>query len=272
MNYTIFNEDCLSKMKELPAHSIDMILCDLPYGTTALKWDSVLPLDKLWECYWHVIKPNGAIVLFGNTPFTEMLGASQIQYLKYKWIWLKPGVTGVLNSKKMPLKNNEDVLVFYKDLPVYNPQNLQPYGKTKKNAKSRLNENFIEESAIISGGFNKSEYKQAFTNHPRLTIETLNLTQDGYNERHVGSNGSAIMATLDRKLEGNQHPTQKPISLLSYLIKTYTNPGETVLDNTMGSGSTGVAALQSGRHFIGIEKDKEYYDIAKKRLSSVKKS
>lgn len=272
---SLYNGDCIEAMEKLEAGSVDMILCDLPYGTTSLKWDSIIPFDVLWKSYWRVLKPNGAVVLFATTPFTEALGASQIQYLKYKFTWMKPGVTGVLNASKMPLKNTEDILVFYRSLPTYNPQNLQPFGKKVKNSKSRLNENFAEESAIISGGFNKAEYEQKHTGHPRSVLfsesysekNIKNFEQEAYNDICVGENGSLIMSSVERKKEGNLHPTQKPIDLLLYLIKTYTNEGETVLDNTMGSGSTGVAALLSGRKFVGIEKDPKYFEICVNRIN-----
>lgn len=223
--------DCLKLMKDIHDKSIDMILCDLPYGTTKNKWDSIIPLDELWEQYERIIKDNGAILLFSQTPFAQQLGASNLKLLKYEWIWDKKRVTGFLNSKKMPMKKHENILVFYKKLPTYNPQFTRgkPYHTYKKAPST--NYNFFE------------------TNY-----ETKN---DGWR---------FPVDIQSFSPETGLHPTQKPIALLEYLIKTYTNENETVLDNCMGSGSTGVACVNTNRNFIGIEIDDNYFNIAKKRI------
>ena len=208
-----------------------MILCDLPYGMTQNKWDSIIPLDSLWKEYNRVIKDNGAIVLTASTPFDKMLGASNIKNLRYEWIWKKNNVTGHLNAKRMPMKEHENILVFYKKQPTYNPQGILPYNKITKRGGNGDNYNG-------SGTENFQEY----TNYPRSILEFP------YDKIKL-------------------HPTQKPIALFEYLANTYTNEGETVLDNCMGSGSTGVACINTNRNFIGIELDKTYFDIAVKRIN-----
>lgn len=228
----LYHGDCLAFLPWIPSGSIDMILCDLPYGTTRNKWDSVLDLNKLWSEYKRVIKSNGAIVLFAQTPFDKVLGASNLDMLKYEWIWEKDNGTGFLNAKKMPLKIHENILVFYKSTPTYNPQmrlGFKPY--TQKSGR---------------GSHNYGSQIQVTTENTgdRYPIDILLFTRD----------------------KNKIHPTQKPVALLEYLIKTYTNPGETVLDNCMGSGSTGVACVNTGRNFIGIEKEQKYFNIAEKRI------
>lgn len=229
--------DCLELMKDIPDCSIDMILCDLPYGTTRNKWDVVIPLDKLWNDYERVIKDNGAIVLFSQMPFTAELVLSNKKLFKYEWIWQKTIGTGFLNAKKMPLKIHENICIFYKKLPTYNPimrKGFKPY----KIKSGKASQNYGEQVQVetISDG----------TRYPIDIIEfpTVNMMSK----------------------EKCGHPTQKPVSLLEYLIKTYTNEGETVLDNCMGSGSTGVACIHTNRNFIGMELDKNYFDIAKERI------
>ena len=228
----IYNEDCLEGMKGIADGSVDMILCDLPYGTTRNKWDSVIPLEPLWKQYSRVIKPNGAIVLTAQTPFDKVLGCSNLQMLKYEWIWRKTKATGHLNAKKMPMKEHENVLVFYKNLPTYNPQGLveleSPILRKGKNNGTNY------------GKSDKDSYRKV-TGYPRDVLE-------------FPSEGKTV------------HPTQKPVALFEYLIKTYTNPGELVLDNCMGSGTTAIACMNTKRNFIGFEMDKGYYDIACKRI------
>jgi site-specific DNA-methyltransferase (adenine-specific) len=228
----IHHGDCLELMKDIPDGSIDMILCDLPYGTTACKWDTVIPFEHLWYQYKRIIKDNGAIVLTAQTPFDKVLGASNIKWLKYEWIWQKTEATGFLNAKKMPLKEHENILVFYKKQPTYNPQFIQgkPYKYKKENISSKNYGDSKGTDLIVNEG----------KRHPR-TIRTF-------------------------KKDKGLHPTQKPVDLFEYLIKTYTNEGETVLDNCIGSGTTAIAAVQTGRCFIGIEKEKEYVDLANKRI------
>lgn len=236
--------DCLEKMKMIPNGSVDMILADLPYGTTACKWDTIIPFDELWKNYNRIIKPNGAIALFCIQPFTSILGASNIEWLQYQWHWNKMHATGHLNAKKRPMKLIEDILIFYKSQPTYNAQDLIYSPKSMKNSDSDCQRGKNNKTSTVSGGL-KKEYTQEYTNWP------VDLIQ------FKSANGN------------KEHPTQKPVALLEYLIKTYTNEGELVLDNTMGSGSTGVACLNTKRRFTGIEKDGSYYDIAKNRIIEV---
>ena len=214
----IYNEDCLEGMKKIADGTVDMILCDLPYGTTQCKWDTVIPFEPLWEQYKRIIKDNGAIVLTASQPFTTVLNASNIKMYRYEWIWIKNNSTGFQLANKMPLKRHENISVFYKKLPTYNPQGLVKFGKINKRGK------------VGNGGHLASEvneYIQQYTNYP---TQLLNFSYD------------------KEKL----HPTQKPVALFEYLIKTYTNPGELVLDNCMSSGTTAVACMNTGRNFIGF--------------------
>ena len=242
----LFEGDCLEYMKEIPDGSVDMILCDLPYGMTQNKWDSYIPLDKLWEQYNRIIKTNGPIVLTSNGVFTAKLILSQPNIYKYKWVWEKSKPTNFLNAKKQPLRKHEDVCVFYKKQPVYHPQMTkgEPYDKGKR--KNQQCGNY--------GDF-----------------ESVHVASDG--ERYP----TDIIYVKTAESEGPVlHPTQKPIELGRYMVRTYTNPGDIVLDNTFGSGSFLVAALMEGRNFIGIEKNEDvalfkreeidYIDVAKKRL------
>ena len=229
----IHNEDCIEGMKKIPSNSIDMILCDLPYGVTQNKWDSVIPLDILWKEYKRIIKPNRAIVLTSTQPFTSQLIMSNLNMFSYEWIWVKSKITGVLNAKKMPVRKHENILIFCdkKATGVYNPQGLIP-------------KNTITKQGGNSNNYDKrktEDYIQEWTNYPRDVLE-------------IASEGKTI------------HPTQKPVALLEYLIKTYTNEGEIVLDNCIGSGSTAIACLNTNRHYIGYELDSEYYKVANNRI------
>lgn len=235
----IYNEECLEGMKKIKDKSIDMILCDLPYGTTACKWDTIIPLDKLWEQYERVIKDNGAIVLTASQPFTTTLISSNMGKFRYCWQWVKTRSTGFMNANKMPLKNNEDICVFYKKMPVYNPQGIKVAGVKKKRKKDKTT------TVYNNMGIKEGEYIQRFTNYPTQILK-------------FGSESKTI------------HPTQKPVALFEYLIKTYTNEGETVLDNCMGSGTTAIAAINTNRNYIGFELDKEYYDISLERIKKHK--
>ena len=232
----LLHGDCLELMKDIPDKSVDMILCDLPYGTTACKWDTIIPFEPLWEQYERAIKDNGAIVLTAQTPFDKVLGSSNLKLLRYEWIWEKSQGTGGMNANKMPLKKHENVLIFYKKLPTYNPQFTEgkPY-KIKRNKPSL-------ESAYGKTG-----------------------TKNNYLSVNEGKRYPVSIVEFGRD-KTKFHPTQKPVALMEYLIKTYTNKGETVLDNCMGSGSTGVACLNTNRNFIGIELDDKYFEIAKKRI------
>ena len=226
----IYNEDCLEGMKRIPDGSVDMILCDLPYGITQNKWDSIIPLDKLWQEYDRVIKDNGAIVLTASTPFDKILGASNIKNLRYEWIWKKNNATGHLNAKRMPMKEHENILVFYKKQPTYNPQGILPFNKITRRGSNGRNYN---ES--------KTQNFQEYTNYPRSVLEFP------YDKNKL-------------------HPTQKPVGLFEYLIKTYTNEGNVVLDNCIGSGTTAVAAINTNRNYIGFELSEEYCKIAERRI------
>ncbi len=228
--------DCLERMKEIESGSVDMILADPPYGTTACKWDSIIPLEPMWEQLKRIIKPNGVIGLFGSQPFTSTLINSNINQYKYNWVWdkKKPGAIGI--AKYQPLRYTEDVMIFYRKSPTYNPQMI-------KREKVKISRN----------------YKRSEINAPSLAAMSENKK---YTEKYP----SNIIEVSNANQRGKLHPTQKPVALMEYLIKTYTNEGETVLDFTMGSGTTGVAAKNLNRKFIGIELDESYFNIAKKRI------
>ena len=219
-------------MKNIPDKSVDMILCDLPYGVTSRnKWDSIIPFEPLWESYHRVIKDNGAIVLNCQQPFTTYLISSNIKEFKYCWVWYKKQTTGFLNAKKQPLRNCEDIAVFYKKQPTYNPE-------------MRKGKRVLKKTGSGSTNYNELTYMPHYSElyYPTILLEI----------------------PLPRFKGG--HPTQKPVPLCEYLIKTYTNEGDTVLDNCMGSGKTGVACANTNRKFIGIELDDTYFDIASKRI------
>jgi len=227
--------DCLVKMGEITDNSIDMVCCDMPYGTTNCKWDSVICLESLWRQYDRIVKPNGAIVLFAQTPFDKVLGVSNLTDLRYEIIWDKPSGTGFFNAKKMPMKSHENILVFYKKLPTYNPQMTD--GHVRKTAgRKEIG------SELYGKGIKKTHYDST-DRYPR-SIQRF-------------SKGSRI---------NGLHPTQKPVALIEWLIQTYSNPGDTVLDNAMGSGTTGVACKNLGRKFFGIELDSGYFKIAQNRI------
>jgi site-specific DNA-methyltransferase (adenine-specific) len=212
-----------------------MVLCDLPYGTTRNKWDSVLPLDELWRHYKRICR--GAIVLTAQSPFDKVLGASNLEMLRYEWIWRKEAGTGFLNAKRAPLKAHENILVFYDKLPTYNPQmreGFKPY-RAKYSAKNLMSKNYGDAKII-----------------------------DAVEKEYVGRYPLSVLDFPRDRLKA--HPTQKPVGLMEYLIRTYTDAGQTVLDNCMGSGSTGVACRNTGREFIGIEKDADYFALARRRI------
>ena len=224
--------DCLERMKDIPDGSVDMVLTDPPYGTTSCKWDSIIPLEPMWEQLKRIIKPNGAIVMTASQPFTTTLIASNRKMFKYCWYWKKNRATGVLNAKKQPLREIEEIVVF--NVKQYNPQGLIEVNQPSRNSKKDYDN--------YGSGTCKS-YVQKYTNYPRQVLEF-----------------DSIQRTV--------HPTQKPVALMEYLIKTYTNEGETVLDFTMGSGTTGVACKNLNRNFIGIELDEQYFKIAQERISA----
>jgi predicted methyltransferase len=232
--------DCLELMKTIPDGSVDMVLTDPPYGTTACKWDSVIPFEPMWEQLKRIIKPNGAIVMTASQPFTSALIMSNASMFKYCWVWEKNKATGHLNAKKRPMVAHEDVVVFYAKPTTYNPQGL-----TKKDKPTVSKGNRGKKGSGSSGevyGLAVKDAIQTHTGYPRSVIG-------------IGVDMTAAF-----------HPTQKPIALMEYLIKTYTNESETVLDFTMGSGTTGVAAKNLNRKFIGIELDENYYNIARERI------
>jgi site-specific DNA-methyltransferase (adenine-specific) len=232
--------DCLDIMPTLPENSVDAIITDLPYGTTACKWDTIIPFDDLWRVVKHVLKPKGAFVTTASQPFTSALVMSNVKWFRYCNYWIKSPV-GFLNAKKMPLLNVEDVAVFCDGYTTYNPQGLERVNLKKKNGKSK-SERGEKGIATHNGGRLIGDFIQEFTGYPRQTINV--------------------------PTEKGLHPTQKPVALYEYLIKTYTNEGETVLDICMGSGTTGVACKNLGRNFIGIEKYPTYFEIAEKRINA----
>ena len=237
----IYNCDCLEGMKHIPNASIDAIICDLPYGTTANKWDSIIPLDLLWEQYKRIIKKGAPIVLFAQCPFDKVLGVSNLDWLKYEWIWYKNQVTGYLNANYAPMRVHETILVFseFAAAPSDNPMR---YNVQKIEGPSRLK---------------KHKAGDAGSNYGYTEEYTLTLT--GYYPKDV--------IAFDRDAD-SFHPTQKPVDLLRYLIRTYSNEGDTILDNCMGSGTTAVACIKEKRHFIGFELNKDYYDKACRRIDA----
>lgn len=266
MELTLYHGDCLIEMDKILDGSVDLILCDLPYGTTdrkgisdkgdnrVLSWDTIIPLDKLWDQYRRVLKPSGAVVLTADQPFTSQLVLSNLEWFKYEWIWKKKKVTGFLHANARPMKETEDILVFSplgasggsvkanKNM-TYNPQGLIEKNVKKKNNAKRLGK-FLHNPEHMGAGnklLHETEYEQKYTNYPSEILEF----------------------GLDK---GSIHPTQKPVALMEYLIRTYSNEGETVLDNCMGSGTTGVACVNTNRNFIGIEMDAEYYSASCERI------
>ena len=229
----IYNMDCLEGMKLIDDKSIDMILCDLPYGTTACKWDSIIPFEPLWEQYERIIKDNGAIVLTASQPFTSQLVNSNIKNFRYEWIWEKEQGVNFPQAKKQPLKSHENICVFYKKQPNYKPQMIDVGKGWKSGSKSKIE---------VYGGFETIEGKKS-TNTLRYpkTVQRFNR-------------------------EYGLHPTQKPVALFEYLIKTYTNENEIVLDNCIGSGTTAIASIHTNRNFIGFEQDEHYFNLANKRI------
>ena len=230
---TIYNEDCLTGMQRIPDGSVDCIICDLPYGTTGNPWDTIIPLDKLWEQYKRIIKPKSPIVLFAQQPFASVLGCSNLAWLKYEWIWKKNKASNFLHAKHAPMKCHENILVFYKDKPTYNPQMRKGEPYKIKRGPIKTPNYFVEQK--------DTETVNEGVRYPQDIIEF-----------------SSEMKTV--------HPTQKPVDLLQYLVRTYTNAGDVILDNCIGSGTTAVAALREKRHFIGFELNRDYYDIALRRI------
>lgn len=228
---TFYLGDCFDVMATLEAGTVDMVLCDLPYGTTQNKWDSVLPLNALWADYWRLLKSNGPAVLTAQCPFDKALGASCLQHLKYEWIWRKTRATGHLNCKIQPMKAHENILVFYQEQAGYVPQ-MTPGKKYAVRGGASKKDNY--------GDFSTARENDGLLRYPN--------------------------SILEYGVDTGLHPTQKPVALFEYLIRTYTNPGELVLDNTAGSGTTAIAAIQSGRRWVCIERDPEYFAKACARV------
>lgn len=243
----LYHNDCFNILPTIENNSIDLVLCDMPYGTTACKWDTTLDLERMWEELKRVVKDNTAIVLTASQPFTSVLVCSNLKMFKYSWVWEKDNASNFFAAKFQPLNNTEDVLVFSKggcntgakNRVNYNPQGVLSIDKVVTNSKSVGGLVGKEHAITMAGG---KQYKQTLTNYP---FKILKFTRD----------------------KGAQHPTQKPVALMEYLIKTYSNEGNTVLDFCMGSGTTGVACKNLNRDFIGIEKEKQYYDIAVERIN-----
>lgn len=260
--------DCLELMSDIEDHSVDLILCDLPYGTTdrvgsqkkgnrIFAWDNIIPLDQLWDHYRRLLKPQGAVVLTADQPFTSQLIMSNLEWFKYEWLWVKSKVTGFLLANSRPMKATEDILIFSPAFAsgaarqagthmTYNPQGLIEKRVKKRNSAARLG-NFLHQPEHMGAGnklLHDSEYEQKFTNYPNEILEI----------------------PVEKK---NIHPTQKPVALMDYLIRTYSNEGDLVLDNCMGSGTTGVACLNTNREFIGIEMDDKYFQMAADRITAL---
>jgi site-specific DNA-methyltransferase (adenine-specific) len=240
MTIRLFNQDCLDAMREIEPHSVDLILADLPYGTTQNKWDSVIPLPELWAAYDRIAKPTAAIVLTASQPFTSTLVVSNRAMFKHEWIWIKNRGSNFANTVREPMKEHESVLVFSKGKWTYNKQMQERTG----GGASRVDYGFNFVTETDNYGSFEGKKDAAL---PKLRVPS---TWQKYN------------------CEVGLHPTQKPVGLMAYMIRTYTNPGDVVLDNTIGSGTTGVAAIMEGRQFIGMESDKTYFEIAKKRIES----
>lgn len=238
MSFTqLIHGDCLEQMKNIKTGTVDMILADLPYGTTMCKWDSIIPFEPMWAEIERITTDNAAILLFAAAPFDKVLACSNLKLFRHEWIWEKPAATGFFNAKKMPLKAHENVLVFYKSLPTYNPQKTT--GHVRKVSKAKV---------VHSECYGKQIGVKHYDSTERYPRSVLKFSSD--------------------KQYNNLHPTQKPLALCEYLIKTYTNKGDLVVDFCMGSGPVGVAAKKLKRDFIGIEKEDKYYAIAEDRITN----
>lgn len=243
-----YHMDCLEGMKLIEERSIDMILCDLPYGTTKNKWDSIIPLEPLWDQYKRIIKENGAIVLTAVKPFSAQLILSNLQWFRYDLIWSKNKSTGFLNANRMPLRSHEEILVFYKKLPTYNPQKTTGHRP-------------------VNGYYRTSQSNGS--NYGRVQVAEGNTDKGGQTTRHPTSVWDIKVVNNDDPEKS--HPTQKPVELFEKLILTYTNAGDTVLDNCMGSGTTAIACLNTGRNYIGFETEEKYIKSIEERLARHKK-
>lgn len=230
--------DCLQLMAQVPAQSVDMVCCDLPYGATRCAWDTPIDLAALWRQYERIAKPSAAIVLFAQTPFDKVLGCSKLEWLRYELVWEKPNATGFLNAKKAPLRAHENILVFYRKAPTYNPQKTD--GHPRK---------VTSRDSVRSPCYGSASARTTYDSTSRYPRSVLKFSSDKQRLRKL-------------------HPTQKPVLLIKWLIRTYSNEGDTVLDNCMGCGTTGVACAEEGRKFIGMELDPAYFETAQRRLSA----
>ena len=247
LNVNLQQGNCLELMKDIPDGSVDMILCDLPYGkVTHNKWDNIIPFDKLWKEYKRVIKEHGAIILFGQNIFSAKLILSNERMYRYTLVWDKVRTTGFLNANRMPLRKHEDILVFYKKLPIYNPQMTEGGEPSHSRGKRWESKGNIMDGGKIYGSYNHASHTKSQDSNMKYPTSIVTVSN---------------IVNKDRL-----HPTQKPVELLEYLIKTYSNKDDTVLDNCMGLGSTGVACVNTNRNFIGMELDPKYFEIAKERL------
>ena len=238
----VYKENCIGEngMCLIDDKSIDCIICDLPFGTTKNKWDSIIDLNLLWEQYEKIIKDNGCIALFAQTPFDKILGASNLKLLKYEWVWEKEQGTGHLNAKKMPLKIHENILIFYKKLPIYNPQMTQGHTPSAKNGSHKKEQTNYGKFNHVSTGGSTTRYPKSIIKFNRVYSHNL------------------------------IHPTQKPVELIEYLIRTYTNENDLILDNCMGSFTTAVACINTNRNYIGFENNDKYFELGQKRLEELK--
>ena len=250
----LIHGDCLQAMKDIEAGSVDMILADLPYGTTYAAWDSIIPFEPLWEQYKRVIKKNGAVVLFGSQPFTSNLIVSNMAWFKYEWIWHKGRASGHVHAKNKPMKAHENILVFSGGTTVHVGQSI-----SRMNYNPQISEGKGYKRIVGKGNQGKLNHKAS----------AGDIAYIGTMVENLGTRYPRSVIDFKSHNVGNHHPTQKPVALLEYLIKTYTNEGELVMDNVMGSGSTGVAARNLNRRFLGIEKDLDYFNIAKNRIESM---
>lgn len=246
-NCKLVKGDCFDYFPNIEDGVIDSIICDLPYGTTKCKWDTILPLDDLWDQYKRILKPNGVVILFAQTPFDKVLGCSNLEWLKYEWIWEKTQATGFYNAKKMPMKAHENILVFYNKPPTYNAQKTTGHKPTNSYTKKADVQNKTEVYGKVK----------------------VDVSGGGDTDRYPRSVQVFASDKQKNKLDGTIHPTQKPLDLMEMLVKTYTNEGDLVLDNTCGSGTTNLACEKLNRRSIGIELDQKYFDISVKRLNKL---
>lgn len=254
----IYNEDCLSWMQRVQNESIDCIICDLPYGTTQLEWDKIIPFEPLWEQYKRITKENAAIILFSSQPFTTDLICSNRKMFKYEIIWVKTQATGFFNAKKCPLRIHENILVFYNKLPTYNPQKTQKENASLHHVRKNSDYRKITGGFMGKVGLGKAEtwkYEDDGSRYPTDVVYSSN-----WNGNLFGKKYNAV-----------KHPTQKPVQLIEYLIKTYSNEGDLIMDNCIGSGTTAIACIRTNRKYLGCEINKDYYQLALSRIEEEKR-